>query len=285
MTTAVIVGAGHIGIDLMMKLHRSSHIDLRCLVGVDASTDGLARARKLGVEASSGGVDWLLAQDELPDLVFDASSAAAHTLNAPRYAEDGVRVIDLTPSAVGPLVCPAVNLDDYQDALNINMITPAGQATIPIVRAISSVVPVTYAEIVASVASRAAATGNIDGLAQRTSVAIETVGGAAEGRAILIPDSTEPPTIMRDTVFCRITSRPDRTAITESIHRMVAKVADYMPGYSLQAEPQFGDDRVAVFLEVRGSGDYFPEWAGNLDIMTAAATRAGEMLTRTPVAA
>ncbi|MCE7004780.1 acetaldehyde dehydrogenase (acetylating) [Kibdelosporangium philippinense] len=283
-TRAAIVGAGHIGIDLMLKLRRSKHIDLRYMVGVDAATDGLSRAQKLGVEASDGGVDWLLARDDV-DLAFDASSAAAHPLNAPRYAEAGIRVIDLTPSAVGPLVCPAVNFEDYRNALNINMITPAGQATVPIVRAISSVVPVTYAEVIASVSSRAAATGNIGGLASRTAVALEQIGGAAEGRAILIPAQAEPPTIMRDTVFCRITSRPDRTAITESLHQMIAKVAEYMPGYTLKAEPQFVDDRVAVFLEIRGSGDYFPDWAGNLDIMTAAAARAGDLFARTLVAA
>jgi acetaldehyde dehydrogenase len=256
---------------------------------VDPASDGLARARELGVQASAGGVDWLLAQDDLPDLVFEATSAKAHLANAPRYAAAGVQAIDLTPAAAGPFVCPAVNLDDLAGAPNLNMITCGGQATIPIVHAVSSVVPVPYAEIVASIASRSAGPGtraNIDEFTQTTARAIEAVGGAGRGKAIIILNPVDPPMIMRDTVFCAIPADADTGAVTASVLAMVERVAGYVPGYALRAEPQFdgpreiwnGQARVAVFLEVEGNGDYLPPWAGNLDIMTAAAASVGERL-------
>jgi len=261
---------------------------------VDPTSDGLARARTLGVPASAEGVGWLLAQPTLPDLVFEATSAKAHLANAPRYAAAGITAIDLTPAATGPFVCPPVNLDTLADAPNLNMITCGGQATIPIVHAVSSVVPVPYAEIVASIASRSAGPGtraNIDEFTQTTSRAIEQVGGAARGKAIIILNPVTPPMIMRDTVYCAIPSDADTAAITASIVAMVAKVATYVPGYTLRADPQFdeprdiwnGMARVAVFLEVRGNGDHLPPWAGNLDIMTAAAARVGEQLARRKV--
>jgi acetaldehyde dehydrogenase len=289
MMSAAIVGPGNIGTDLLVKLLRSEAIDVHSMVGVDPASDGLARARSLGVEASAGGVDWLLAQDRLPDLVFEATSAKAHLTNAPRYAEAGITAIDLTPAAAGPFVCPPVNLNGLADVPNLNMITCGGQATIPIVHAISSVVPVPYAEIVASIASRSAGPGtraNIDEFTQTTARAIERVGGAARGKAIIILNPVDPPMIMRDTVFCAIPPDADTDAIAGSILAMAAEVATYVPGYVLRADPQFdgprevwnGHARVAVFLEVRGNGDYLPSWAGNLDIMTAAAARVGEQL-------
>jgi acetaldehyde dehydrogenase len=287
--TAAIVGPGNIGTDLLVKLLRSDLIEVHSMVGVDPASDGLARARDLGVAASAEGVDWLLAQDVLPDLVFEATSAKAHLANAPRYAGAGILAIDLTPAATGPFVCPPVNLDSVSDEPNLNMITCGGQATIPIVNAVSSVVPVQYAEIVASIASRSAGPGtraNIDEFTETTAHAIEKVGGAQRGKAIIILNPVDPPMIMRDTVFCAIPADADTAAITASIEKMVEQVKQYVPGYTLRAEPQYdqprdtwnGMARVAVFLEVRGNGDYLPPWAGNLDIMTAAAARVGELL-------
>ncbi|MFF0771294.1 acetaldehyde dehydrogenase (acetylating) [Nonomuraea wenchangensis] len=293
---AAIVGPGNIGTDLLVKLLRSDTIEVQAMVGVDPDSDGLARARALGVEASAGGVDWLLSRQDLPDLVFEATSAKAHLANAPRYREAGITAVDLTPAAAGPYVCPPVNLDDLADVPNLNMITCGGQATIPIVHAVSSVVPVAYAEIVASIASRSAGPGtraNIDEFTQTTARAIEQVGGASRGKAIIILNPVDPPMIMRDTVFCAIPPDADTEAVAASVHRMVARVAAYVPGYTLRAEPQFdeprevwnGWGRVAVFLEVRGNGDYLPPWAGNLDIMTAAAAQVGEQLARERAAA
>ena len=289
--TAAIVGSGNIGTDLLAKLRSSDVLDVRHMVGVDPDSDGLARARAAGVQASADGVDWLLAQDHLPDIVFEATSARAHLANAPRYAEAGIQAVDLTPAATGPFVCPPVNLPEHTQAPNLNMTTCGGQATIPIVHAVSRIVPVPYAEIVASIASRSAGPGtraNIDEFTETTATAIEKVGGAASGKAVIILNPVTPPMIMRDTVFCALPADADRDAVSESIHRMVATVQRYVPGYTLRAEPTYDEPqqgwgdwaRVAIFLEVRGNGDYLPEWAGNLDIMTAAAARAGELLAR-----
>jgi acetaldehyde dehydrogenase len=287
--TAAIVGPGNIGTDLLVKLRRTNEIDVRYMVGVDPESDGLQRARDLGVEASAGGVDWLLERPELPDFVFEATSAGAHAANAPRYAEAGITAIDLTPAAIGPFLCPVVNLGENADAANVNMITCGGQATIPIVYAVSRVTEVPYAEIVASISSRSAGPGtraNIDEFTVTTSRALESVGGARRGKAIVILNPVEPPMIMRDTVFCAIPPGADEDAITDSIEQRVKEVQQYVPGYALRAAPQYdpprdswdGNGRVAVFLEVRGAGDYLPEYAGNLDIMTAAAARVGELV-------
>ena len=286
--TAAIVGPGNIGTDLLAKLKRSSNIDVAYVAGV-VESDGLARARAQGIRASAEGVDWLLRQDPLPRLVFEATSAKAHIANAPRYAEAGIQAIDLTPAHLGPMVCPPVNLRDHISAPNVSMITCGGQATIPMVHAVSRVTPVPYAEIVASVASRSAGPGtraNIDEFTQTTARAVEEVGGAARGKAFIILNPVEPPMIMRDTVFCMISPDADRDAITASVHDMAGEVQQYVPGYTLRAEPQFDDPRegwnghvrVALFLEVKGNGDYLPDYAGNLDIMTAAAAQVGELM-------
>ena len=285
--TAAIVGSGNIGTDLMYKLLRSELIEPRWMIGVDPDSLGLKRAVESGLTSSADGVDWLLSQDDKPDLVFEATSAYVHRANAPRYAEVGIKAIDLTPAALGPAVIPAVNLGEHLDAENVNLITCGGQATIPIVHAVSRVVEVAYAEIVASVASPSAGPGtraNIDEVTITTSRGIETIGGARRGKAIIILNPAEPPMLMRDTVFCSIPEGADRDAIATSIRQVVADVAAYVPGYRLRAEPQFDDPsttngdmaRVAVFLEVEGAGDFLPPYSGNLDIMTAAATRVGE---------
>ncbi|MFI8369702.1 acetaldehyde dehydrogenase (acetylating) [Streptomyces sp. NPDC085466] len=289
--TAAIVGSGNIGTDLLYKLLRSELVEPRWMVGVDPGSEGLARARRLGLEATHDGVDALLAGAETPDLVFEATSASVHRANAPRYAELGIKAIDLTPAAVGPAVVPPANLRAHLDQSNVNMITCGGQATIPMVYAVSRVVPVAYAEIVASVASVSAGPGtraNIDEFTRTTARGIETIGGAARGKAIIILNPADPPVIMRDTVFCAIPEDADRAAIALSVKEIAEQVAAYVPGYRLRGEPQFDDPspenggmaRVAIFLEVEGAGDYLPPYAGNLDIMTAAATKVGEEFAR-----
>jgi acetaldehyde dehydrogenase len=287
--TAAIVGSGNIGTDLMHKLLRSDVVEPRWMVGIDPASEGLRQAREAGLETTTEGADRLLELDAKPDLVFEATSAYVHAANAPKYEAAGIRAVDLTPAAVGPYVVPPVNLGDHLDAPNVNLITCGGQATIPIVAAVSRAVPVEYAEIVATVASRSAGPGtraNIDEFTRTTSRGIEVIGGAARGKAIIVLNPAEPPMVMRDTIFCAIPPDADQDAVADSIRSMVADVASYVPGYRLLNEPQFEPAsprtanlaRVAVFVEVEGAGDYLPAYAGNLDVMTAAAVRVGELL-------
>ncbi|NVN53620.1 acetaldehyde dehydrogenase (acetylating) [Mycolicibacterium hippocampi] len=291
-----IVGSGNISTDLLYKLLRSEWLEPRWMIGIDPESEGLARARKLGLETSHEGVDWLLARDELPDMVFEATSAYVHRDAAPRYAEAGIRAIDLTPAAVGPGVIPPANLREHLDAPNVNMVTCGGQATIPMVYAVSRAVAaqgaaVPYAEIVASVSSASAGPGtraNIDEFTKTTSAGVQHIGGAARGKAIIILNPADPPMIMRDTIFCAIPEDADQDAITASIKDVVAQVQTYVPGYRLLNEPQFdppsvnsgGHAVVTTFVEVEGAGDYLPPYAGNLDIMTAAAAKVGEEIAR-----
>ncbi|MFX0577029.1 acetaldehyde dehydrogenase (acetylating) [Nocardia nepalensis] len=305
-TKVAIIGSGNIGTDLMLKLlRRSRHLELAAMVGIDPQSDGLKHAAALGVPTTHKGVEGLLHMpgfDEI-DIVFDATSAKAHEHNHARLAPLGKRLIDLTPAAIGPFVVPAVNLGHHLDAPNVNMVTCGGQATIPIVAAVSRVTRVAYAEIVASIASLSAGPGtraNIDEFTETTSHAIEMVGGAERGKAVIILNPAEPPLIMRDTVYCLVEAADigGQKRIRESIEKMVGEVAAYVPGYRLkhriQIDPIPADEpvhtlladgerrvpthRVSVFLEVEGAADYLPAYAGNLDIMTSAAVQVAERI-------
>lgn len=278
-----IIGSGNIGTDLMYKIQRSEILELAMMVGIDPASEGLARARRLGYEASAEGINYILNHPNPPAIVFDATSARGHLANAPLLKDKGIMAIDLTPAAVGPYVIPAVNLGEHLDAPNINMITCGGQATIPMVKAVSRIVPVEYGEIVATIASLSAGPGtraNIDEFTQTTARGIEQVGGARRGKAIIILNPADPPVIMRDTVFVHTAADYDPQEVRRSIDEMVAAVQQYVPGYRLRANPIFEERKVSIFLEVEGRGDYLPRYAGNLDIMTAAATRAAEETAR-----
>lgn len=290
MATAAIVGPGNIGTDLLYKLLRSEHLEPRWMIGVDPRSEGLRRAADLGLEASAEGVDWLLARPERPDILFEATSAYVHARNHRKYREAGIRCVDLTPAARGPFVVPPANLTDHLDEMNVNMVTCGGQATIPMVHAVSRVVPVEYAEIVATVSSASAGPGtrqNIDEFTRTTAKAVEVIGGATRGKAIIILNPAEPPLMMRDTIFCSIPLDADTEKIDQSIREVVAEVQTYVPGYRLLAAPHFDVPfadrpfgRVAIFVEVEGAGDFLPPYAGNLDIMTAAATKVGEEIAK-----
>ena len=281
--SAAIVGTGNIGTDLMYKLLRSDIIEPQYMIGIDPESEGLSRAKQSGLEASHEGIDWLLSRNELPDFVFEATSAYVHVLNAPKYKEAGIRAIDLTPAARGPYVIPPVNLTEHISEKNVNMVTCGGQATIPMVHAVSRVVKVDYAEIVATVASKSAGPGtrqNIDEFTRTTAKGVEALGGAAEGKAIIILNPAEPPLIMRDTIYCSLPENYNKDAITKSIYDMESFVQSYVPGYRQISDPQFTDGRVAIFIEVKGAGDFLPSYAGNLDIMTASAVKVGEEIVK-----
>ncbi|MFF2493807.1 acetaldehyde dehydrogenase (acetylating) [Agromyces sp. NPDC058064] len=309
MTTAVaIIGSGNIGTDLLIKVKRlSSTLHVAAMAGIDPDSDGLARARRLGVATTHEGVDGLVAMPEFADveLVFDATSAGAHARNDAIVRDLGRLMVDLTPAAIGPYVVPVVNLGDELEATNVNMVTCGGQATVPMVAAVSRVAPVAYAEIVASISSRSAGPGtraNIDEFTETTARALEVIGGAERGKAIIVLNPAEPPLIMRDTVYCLVEDPADGSAgaaaldegaVRDSVAAMVAEVQGYVGGYRLKQEVQFDrvdeayvpaldrpfrGTRVTVLLEVAGAGHYLPEYAGNLDIMTSAALRTAERL-------
>jgi acetaldehyde dehydrogenase len=301
-TRVAVIGSGNIGTDLMFKVKRLSEtLELAAMVGIDPDSDGLKRARRLRIATTDQGVAGFVAMPEFGDIdiVFDATSARAHVANAAALSPHGKRLIDLTPAAIGPFVVPPVNLDEHLEAPNVNMVTCGGQATIPIVSAVSRVTEVTYAEIVASIASASAGPGtraNIDEFTETTAHAIESVGGAGRGKAVIILNPADPPLIMRDTVFC-LAGDCDTDAVRTSIETMVAEVAQYVPGYRLKQKVQFttvsADEpvetllpgnaprpttKISVFLEVEGAAHYLPAYAGNLDIMTSAALRVAERL-------
>ena len=296
-----LIGPGNIGTDLLAKLQRSPVLEPVWMVGIDPESDGLKRAREMGIKTTSDGVDGLIPhmQADGVQIVFDATSAYVHAENSRKVNEQGALMIDLTPAAIGPFCVPPVNLKAHvgKGEMNVNMVTCGGQATIPMVAAVSRVQSVAYGEIVATVSSRSVGPGtrkNIDEFTRTTAGAVEQVGGAKKGKAIIIINPAEPPLIMRDTVHCLTEDEPDQAAITASIHDMIREVQKYVPGYRLVNGPVFDGKRVSVFLEVEGLGDYLPKYAGNLDIMTAAAARTAEMfaeeilsgsLTLQPVAA
>ena len=296
-----VIGPGNIGTDLLAKLQRSPVLEPVWMVGIDPESDGLKRAREMGIKTTAEGVDGLVPHIKADgvQIVFDATSAYVHPENSRKVNAEGALMIDLTPAAIGPFCVPPVNLREHvgRREMNVNMVTCGGQATIPMVAAVARVQPVAYGEIVATVSSRSAGPGtrkNIDEFTRTTAKAIEQVGGAKKGKAIIIINPADPPLIMRDTVHCLTETEPDQARITESIHAMIKEVQQYVPGYKLVNGPVFDGKRVSIFLEVEGLGDYLPKYAGNLDIMTAAAARTAEMfaeeilkgaLTLEPVAA
>ena len=279
-----LIGSGNIGTDLLYKALRSEWLNPVWMIGVDPDSEGLARARAAGVNVTHEGIDAALPhfKSDHIQIAFDATSAYVHAENSRKVLAHGVFMIDLTPAAIGPFCVPPVNLEQHmqQQTANVNMVSCGGQATIPIVHAVARVQSVSYAEIIATVASKSAGPGtrkNIDEFTRTTALGIERIGGAGKGKAIIILNPAEPPLMMRDTVHCLTVDPPDEAKITASIKAMVAEVQRYVPGYTLKQQPVFDGRRVSVFLEVAGLGDYLPKYAGNLDIMTAAALRTGEM--------
>lgn len=280
---AAIVGSGNIGTDLLMKLLRSDWIDPVWMVGIDPDSDGLKRANALGIEIRDKGLSAALEGGMQPDIVFDATSAKAHVRHAKLLKDAGIQAIDLTPAARGPYVIAAVNLREHLHAPNVNMVTCGGQATVPMVYAVSRVTPVHYAEIVATIASKSAGPGtrqNIDEFTQTTASALSSIGGAERAKALIILNPADPPILMRDTIYCSIsdTSPDTQMKIEQSIEEMVHHVQTYVPGYRLNRRPIFSENMVSISIEVEGRGDYLPVYAGNLDIMTAAAVQVAEAI-------
>lgn len=275
-----IVGPGNIGSDLMYKVLRSEKLEMVMLAGIIAESEGLKRAAALGIETSAHGIQSVLDNSEI-ELVFDATGAKPHMAHAPMLKAAGKIAVDLTPAALGPYVVPAVNMDINLEQANVNMVTCGGQATIPIVAAINRAAPVAYAEIVATISSKSAGPGtrqNIDEFTETTSRAIEIVGGAKKGKAIIILNPSEPPVMMRDTIYCILEEEPCKKAITNCVEEMVSVVQSYVPGYTLKVPPIVDGKQVTVMVEVAGAGDFLPTYAGNLDIMTSAAAAVGERI-------
>jgi acetaldehyde/propanal dehydrogenase len=279
-----LIGPGNIGTDLLYKLQRSAVLEPVWMVGIDPTSEGLKRAADMGLKVTAGGVDGLLPHVDADriQIAFDATSAYVHAENSRKLNALGVMMIDLTPAAIGPFCVPPVNLAEHvgKREMNVNMVTCGGQATIPMVAAVARVQPVAYGEIVATAASKSVGPGtraNIDEFTRTTASAVEKVGGAKKGKAIIVINPAEPPMIMRDTVHCLTETEPDRDRIIASVHAMIKEVQKYVPGYKLVNGPVFDGKRVSLFLEVEGLGDYLPKYAGNLDIMTAAAARTAEM--------
>ena len=301
LTSVAIIGSGNIGTDLMMKINQHSEsLKVAVIVGIDPDSSGLAKAQSMGVETTHEGIEGLLRSEQFNEveIVFDATSAKAHQLHHKTLESHNIMLIDLTPAAIGPFVIPSVNLEQHlaDDCNNLNMVTCGGQATIPIVAAISEVVPVAYAEIVASISSRSAGPGtraNIDEFTQTTARGIEIVGGAEKGKAIIVLNPAEPPILMRNTVFCFVPGNINTSQVESNIQKMVSIVSSYVPGYRLKQEIQFdpvesltipgqleavSGTKITTFLEIEGAGDFLPEYAGNLDIMTSAAMATAEKI-------
>jgi acetaldehyde/propanal dehydrogenase len=279
-----MIGSGNIGTDLLYKLKRSSVLEPVWMVGIDPASEGLARAKEMGLKTTDKGIDGLIPHIKADNIqiAFDATSAYVHKENSDKLTALGVKVIDLTPAAIGPFCVPPVNLKEHlgKNEMNVNMVSCGGQATIPMVYAVSRVQAVKYGEIVATVASKSVGPGtrkNIDEFTRTTAAGVEKVGGARQGKAIIVINPAEPPMIMRDTIHCLTEEEPRQEEITQSVHDMIKEVQKYVPGYTLKNGPVFDGNRVTVFMEVAGLGDYLPKYAGNLDIMTASASRTAEM--------
>ena len=296
-----IIGSGNIGTDLMIKVLRTDGpLEMAAMVGIDPGSDGLARAKRLGVATSSAGVDGLLAMPEFNDirLVFDATSASAHVHHWNRLRDRGIRVLDLTPAAVGPFCVPVVNLDAHIDAPNLNMVTCGGQAAVPIVAAVSEAAPVSYVEIVSSISAKSAGPGtraNLDEFIETTATALREVGGAQRSKTVIILNPADPPVLMRNTVYCLVDGECDHAAITAAVEAMVGRVRQYVPGYELRQAVQFETfdadtplyipetgkftgTRITAMLQVTGAAHHLPAYAGNLDVMTSAALATAERL-------